>query len=89
MMNTKLLAVVTPPSIYRGCSTVKTFWEKKLINDVIADKKVVTKIMNNSTCLQRIELNGFAKRHLANCLLPLFIWLLFRPVLRPGLVPVV
>ena len=34
-----------------------------LVNDVIADKNVVTKIMSNSTGLQRIELNGFAKRH--------------------------
>ena len=25
----KLLAVVTPPSIYHGCSTQKTFWEEK------------------------------------------------------------
>ena len=33
------------------------------VNDVITDKNVVTKIMNNSTGLQRIELNGFAKRH--------------------------
>ena len=33
------------------------------VNDVIADKNVVTKIMNNSTGLQRIELNGFAKSH--------------------------
>ena len=33
------------------------------VNDVIADKNVVNKIMNNSTGLQRIELNGFAKRH--------------------------
>ena len=24
----KLLAVVTPPSIYNGCSTRKTFWEE-------------------------------------------------------------
>ena len=24
-----LLAVVTPPSIYHGCSTQKTFWEEK------------------------------------------------------------
>ena len=24
-----LLAVVTPPSIYHGCSTLKTFWEVK------------------------------------------------------------
>ena len=60
-----------------------------LVNDVIADKNVVTKIMNNSTGLQRIELNGFAKLHLENWLLPLCIWLVFRPVLRPRLVPVV
>ena len=33
------------------------------VNDVISDKNVVTKIMNNSTGLQRIELNGFTKRH--------------------------
>ena len=25
----KLLAFVTPPSIYHGCSTRKTFWEEK------------------------------------------------------------
>ena len=42
-----------------------------VVNDVIADKNVVTKIMNKSTGFQRIELNGFAKRHLANWLLPL------------------
>ena len=28
MMNMKLLAVVTPPSIYHGCSIPKTFWEE-------------------------------------------------------------
>ena len=28
MMNMKLLEVVTPPSIYYGCSTWKTFWEE-------------------------------------------------------------
>ena len=59
------------------------------VNDVIADKNFVTKIMNNSSGLQRIELNGFAKSHLANWLLPLCIWLVFRPVLRPRHVPVV
>ena len=59
------------------------------VNDVIADKNVVTKIMNNSTGLQLIELNGLAKRRLENWLLPIFIWLVFRPVLRPRLVPVV
>ena len=59
------------------------------INEVIADKKVVTNIINNSTGLQRIELNGFTKCYFANLLLPLCIWLVFRPVLRPRLVPVV
>ena len=59
------------------------------VNDVIADKNVVTKIMNNSTGLQRIELNVFAKLHLANWSLPLCIWLVFRPVLRPRLGPIV
>ena len=34
MMNTKLLEVVTPPSIYHGCSTWKTFWEEKLFSSV-------------------------------------------------------
>ena len=29
MINIKLLAVVTTLSIYHGCSTWKTFWEKK------------------------------------------------------------
>ena len=28
-MNMKLLAFVTPPSIYHGQSTQKTFWEEK------------------------------------------------------------
>ena len=27
-INLKFLVVVTPPSIYHGCSTRKTFWEK-------------------------------------------------------------
>ena len=32
-MNMKLLAVVTPPSIYHGCSTRKTFWEEKFTGE--------------------------------------------------------
>ena len=35
----------------------------ELVNDIIADKNVVTKIVDNSTGLQRIELNGFSKRY--------------------------
>ena len=38
-------------------------FSKICVNDVIADKNVVTKITNNYTGLKRIELNGFAKRH--------------------------
>ena len=29
MVNMNLLAVLTPPYIYHGCSTWKTFWEEK------------------------------------------------------------
>ena len=34
-----------------------------LVNDAIADKNVVTKIMSKSTDLQHIGFNGFSKRH--------------------------
>ena len=33
MMNMKLLAVATPPSIYHGCSTRKTPWEEKFTGE--------------------------------------------------------
>ena len=33
MINIKLLAIVTPPSIYHGCFTLKTFWEKKFTGE--------------------------------------------------------
>ena len=33
MMNIKLLAVVTPLSIYHGCSTRKTFLEEKFTGE--------------------------------------------------------
>ena len=33
MMNTNLLAVVTPPSICHGWSTRKTLWEEKLTGE--------------------------------------------------------
>ena len=33
MMNTKLLAVVTLPSIYHGCCTRKAFWEENLTGE--------------------------------------------------------
>ena len=33
MMNMNILAVVTPPSIYHGCSALKTFWEEKFTDE--------------------------------------------------------
>ena len=33
MLNMKLLAVVTPPSIYHGFSARKTFWEEKFTGE--------------------------------------------------------
>ena len=33
MMNMKLLAIVTPPSIYHGCSTRRTFWEENFTGE--------------------------------------------------------
>ena len=33
MMNMNLLAVVTPMSIYHGCSTRKTFWEENFTGE--------------------------------------------------------
>ena len=33
MINMKLQAVVTPPSIYHGCSTRKTLWEEKFTGE--------------------------------------------------------
>ena len=32
-MNMKLLEVVTPPSIYYGCSACKTLWEEKFTGE--------------------------------------------------------
>ena len=59
MINTNLLAVVTPPSIYHGCSTWKTFWEKKF---TLGDFKAVK--TNNCGCRnvkKHIEIKGSDK----------------------------
>ena len=45
--------------------------------------------MSNSTGLQHIGFNGFAKRHLQTGYYPIALSLVFRPLLRPRLVPVV
>ena len=43
------------------------------VNDVIADKNVVTNIMSNSTGLQHIGFNGFVKRHWKMVITPLLM----------------
>ena len=44
----KLLVVVTPPSIYPGCSTCKTFWEGKFTG-----KKYFFQSVNMKNCGRR------------------------------------
>ena len=44
----KFLVVVTPPSIYHGCSTWKTFWEKKFTG-----KQYLFESVNMKNCGRR------------------------------------
>ena len=44
----KFLVVVTPPSIYHGCSTRKTFWEEKFTG-----KQDLFEYVNMRNCGQR------------------------------------
>ena len=44
----KFLVVVTPPSIYHGCSTQKTFWEEKFIG-----KQDMFQYVNMKNCGRR------------------------------------
>ena len=44
----KFLVVVTPPSIYCGCSTQKTFWEEKFTG-----KKYLFQSVNMKNCGRR------------------------------------
>ena len=49
----KFLIVVTPPSIYHGCSTQKTFWEKKFTGkkalfESVKMKTVVSAMLGNT-----------------------------------------
>ena len=48
MMNIKLLAVVTPPSIYHGFSTQKMFWEEKFTGK---ENLFLAVTMKNCGCL--------------------------------------
>ena len=56
MINMNLLVVVTPPSIYHGCSTQKKFWEEKftLGEFTAVNMKIVVVAMLGNTDISRV-----------------------------------
>ena len=58
MMIMKLLAVVTPPSIYHGCSTRKSFWEENITGKenlfLAVNMKIVVVAMLGNTKRSRV-----------------------------------
>ena len=61
MMNMNLLSVVTPPSIYHGCSTRKTFWEEKFTDKEIFFVAVNMKICDRCNVRKHKDINGSDK----------------------------
>ena len=65
MMNMKLLAVVTPPSIYNGLSTRKMFWEEKFTGEenLTLGEYIAVNMKNCGRCNVRkhIEIKGSDK----------------------------
>ena len=59
MMNMKLLAVVTPPSIHNGCSTWKKLWEEKFtVSEFSAvNMKIVVITMLGNTKRSRVVIS--------------------------------
>ena len=59
----KFLAVVTPPSIYHGCSAWKTFWEgkftgKKYLFQSVNMKIVIFEEQENNVVLNENSVEG-------------------------------
>ena len=61
MMDMNLLAVVTPPSIYHGCSTQKAFWEEKLTGEEIVFSSVNMKNCGRRNVRKHREIKGIDK----------------------------
>ena len=55
------LAVVTPPSVYHGCSTRKTFWEEKFTDKEIFFLDVDMKICGRRNVRKHREIRGSDK----------------------------
>ena len=58
MTNMKLLAVVTPPSIYHGCSTRNTFWEENFTGKENLFLAVNMKCFGRSNVRTHTEIKG-------------------------------
>ena len=61
MMNMKLLEVVTPHSIYHGCSNRKTFWEEKFTGEEKLFSAVNIKICSRSNVREHKDIKGSDK----------------------------
>ena len=57
----KLLSVVKPPFIYHGCSTRKTFWEKKFTGKEDLFQSVNMKICGRRKVRKHKEIRGSNK----------------------------
>ena len=57
----KVLVVVTPPSIYHGCSTRKTFWEEKFTGKKYLFQSVNMKICGCRKVRKHKEIKGSDK----------------------------
>ena len=57
----KLLAVVTLPSIYHGCSTQKTFWEEKFTGEEKLFSAVNIKICGRQNIKKHRDIRGSDK----------------------------
>ena len=60
-MNMKLLEVVTPPSIYHGCYTPKTFWDEKFTGEEKLFSAVNMKNCGRHNVRKYIEIKGSDK----------------------------
>ena len=57
----KFLVIVTPPSIYHGCSTRKTFWEGKFTGKKSLFQSVNMKIYGRRKVRKHHEIKGSDK----------------------------
>ena len=74
MINVKLLAVVTPPCIYHGCSPHKTFWEKRFTGKENFFSAVNMKNCGGHNVRKHREIKGSDKYVTLDISLKLIVW---------------